>query len=281
MYMHTIGVRQLDEPGLPAYAYVMRILITGSSKGLGRATATELAHRGHHVISTARKLEALADLDVAQRLALDVTDDASVRAAVAAAGQIDALINNAGEIVIAPLESVPFEEVKRLYDINVFGTLRMIQAVAPQMRERGAGTIANISSVVGHMSLPLTGIYCSTKWAIEALSETLRVEIGHFGVRVILVEPGQIGTGALDNPPRYFTANDPYLPLATGQTQKPREQMTPPAEIARVVADAIEAKTEQFRWPAGADAIAMIGARKKLGDAEFEAEMKKYRGVTW
>src|SRR3989442_111624 len=110
-----------------------RILITGCSKGLGRATALELARRGHEVIATARKLETLADLPVAARVALGVTSDASVRLAVEQAGPVDVLVNNAGEIAVAPLESIPFEEIRRIYEINVFGALRMIQAFVPAM----------------------------------------------------------------------------------------------------------------------------------------------------
>ena len=257
----------------------MRILITGSSKGLGRATALALAERGHHVIATARTASTLADLPVAQRLTLDVTSDSSVREAIAAAGPIDVVINNAAEIFVAPLESAPLAEVQRLYDINVFGTLRVIQAVAPQMRERKAGTIVNISSVVAHASLPLTGVYCSTKWAIEALSESLRFELGHFGVRVVVVEPGQIGTGALDAPQAFFGPNDPYLPLAAAGKKTTREEMTTPAEIARTIVEAVESPGDKFRWPAGADAVAVINARKQQDDAAFEQTVRAYRGL--
>jgi NAD(P)-dependent dehydrogenase (short-subunit alcohol dehydrogenase family) len=258
-----------------------RILITGCSKGLGRATALELARRGHEVIATARKLGTLADLPVAARVALDVTSDASVRLAVEQAGPVDVLVNNAGEIAVAPLESIPFEEIRRIYEINVFGTLRMIQALAPAMRTRGSGTIANISSVVGRVALPLTGIYCSTKWAIEALSESLRIELGHFGVRVIVVEPGQIGTGALDAPRSYFGENDPYAPLAVQRKSPPREQMTSPETIAHAIADAIESPTNQFRWPAGADAEKLLAARAKLDDNAFDAALRSAMRLDW
>ena len=107
-----------------------RILITGCSKGLGRATAIELARRGHEVIATARNPETLVDLPAAARLALDVTDAESVRGVAEAAGTVDVLVDNAAEIAIGPLESIPFAEVRRLYEIHVFGTLRMIQAFA-------------------------------------------------------------------------------------------------------------------------------------------------------
>ncbi|QSQ23505.1 SDR family oxidoreductase [Pyxidicoccus parkwayensis] len=258
-----------------------RILITGSSKGLGRATALELARRGHEVIATARKVETLADLPVAQRLELDVTNDASVQRAVKQAGRVDVLINNAAEIVVAPLESTPFEEVRHLYETNVFGALRMIQGFTPAMRERGSGTVVNISSVVGRVSLPLTGIYSSTKWALEALSEALRLELGHFGVRVVVVEPGQIGTGALDAPRAYFGKNDPYLPLRESRRFGPREEMTPPETIARIIADAVEAPEQRFRWPAGPDAEALLAARAKLDDPAFDTALRSAIKLQW
>jgi NADP-dependent 3-hydroxy acid dehydrogenase YdfG len=139
-----------------------KILVTGSGKGIGRAITIELARRGHEVVATARRPDTLQDLAVAQRVALDVTDDASVRRAREEVGPLDVLVNNAGDIAVAPVESTPFEEIRNLYELNVFGTLRMVQAFAPAMRERGSGTIINMSSVVGRVALPLTGVYSST-----------------------------------------------------------------------------------------------------------------------
>lgn len=258
-----------------------RILITGASKGLGRATAIELARRGHEVIATARKVETLADLPVAARLALDVTDDASVRKAVEEAGRVDVLVNNAAEIALGPIESIPLEEVRRLYEINVFGALRMMQAVVPAMRERRSGTVVNISSIVAKVGFPLNGAYSSTKWALESLSESLRVEVGHFGVRVVLVEPGAIGTGALDAPRAHFAADDPYLALAASRKFRPREELTSPEVIARVVADAAESPERQFRWPAGDDAVNLLAQRAKLDDQAFDKVLRTATKLDW
>ena len=119
----------------------MRVLITGCSTGFGRASAIELTKRGHEVVATARRPETLADLDVADRLRLDVDDDASVTAAVASAGDVDALVNNAGFGIQAPVELVPIGEVRRMLETNVLGALRTIQAVLPGMRDRGGGTL--------------------------------------------------------------------------------------------------------------------------------------------
>jgi NAD(P)-dependent dehydrogenase (short-subunit alcohol dehydrogenase family) len=248
------------------------VLITGASKGLGRATARELSKRGHHVIATARNLDALADLDVAKRLQLDVTEAASVERARQDAGHVDVLINNAAEIFEASLETSPFEEVRKLYEINVFGTLRTTQAFVPAMRERRAGTVVNLSSVVGRVGFPIVGVYSSTKWAIEGLSESLRIELARFGVNVVLIEPGMIGTGALDAPRSYLTKDDPYLPIVR---QRPaRDKMTSPDAVAKVIADAVENPQQKFRWVVGADAQGLLETRAKLDDAAFHTFLR-------
>jgi NAD(P)-dependent dehydrogenase (short-subunit alcohol dehydrogenase family) len=257
-----------------------RVLITGCSKGIGRATAIELARRGHEVVATARRAETLADLPVAVRLALDVTDDASVKRAADAAGAIDVLVNNAAEIALGPLESLPLGEARRLFDINLFGALRTVQAFAPAMRARGKGTIVNVSSMVGRMGFPLTGAYVATKWALEGLSESLRFELGHFGVHVVLVEPGAISSGALDAPRSYFASDDPYLPLA-GQLKFDPSRMTAPEAVARAISDASERPERQFRWVIGPDAEALLGARAKQDDASFEETFRDGLGLKW
>jgi NAD(P)-dependent dehydrogenase (short-subunit alcohol dehydrogenase family) len=176
------------------------VLITGCSTGIGRATAERLARNGHVVYATARRLESIADLAQhgCKLLALDVCDEASMQAAVAAVerdhGAVGVLINNAGYGSEGPVEEVPMSEVRRQFETNVFGLLRLTQLVLPGMRRQGWGKVVNLSSMGGRMTLPGGGVYHATKYAIEALSDALRFEVRGFGVDVIVIEPGAIKT---------------------------------------------------------------------------------------
>lgn len=171
------------------------VLITGANRGIGRAIATEFARRGHRVVATARDPRTLTDLDVSQRLAFDVTDDASVATAVAAAGDIDIVIANAGVIFYAAVEATPLPELQRLLNLNTVGAVRVAQAVLPQMRTRGAGKLMFMSSVLGRVVRPPSAAYAATKWALEALVEALAIEVAPFGVRAALLEPGAVSSG--------------------------------------------------------------------------------------
>ncbi len=176
------------------------VLITGCSSGIGRATALRLAAGGWSVWATARRPEAIADLADAgcRTLALDVTDEASMEAAVAqvrdAAGAVGVLVNNAGYSQSGAVESVPLEAARRQFDTNVFGLARLTQLVLPGMREQRWGKVVNIGSMGGRLTFPGGGWYHATKYALEALSDALRFEVRGFGVDVILVEPGLITT---------------------------------------------------------------------------------------
>jgi len=166
--------------------------VTGCSSGIGRATALELTARGYEVVATARRYESIADLAVARALTLDVDSDESVAAAQAAVGPVDVLVNNAGFGIDGPVEEVPLVEVRRAFETNFFGAARMIQAFVPSMRERGSGTIVNVTSVAGIVGGPLAGFYSATKFALEALSESLHLEVGHFGVKVLVSSPAPL-----------------------------------------------------------------------------------------
>jgi NADP-dependent 3-hydroxy acid dehydrogenase YdfG len=162
--------------------FMSSVLITGASKGIGRATAAEFASRGYRVIATARDPRALEGLDVAERLRLDVTDQASVDEAVAAAGEVDVLVSNAGVIFLGAVEASPVSEIERLFAQNTSGAIRVAQAVLPQMRERKHGRLLFVSSLLGRHVLTGNAAYAASKWALEALVEALAIEAAPFGV---------------------------------------------------------------------------------------------------
>ncbi len=174
------------------------VLITGCSTGIGRDLAIRLTEAGYTVAATARRVDTLADLSVGLKLPLDVTSTESVEQAVAETlrqfGRIDGLVNNAGFGLRGVVEEVPEDSVQKIYDVNVFGVLRMVRAVAPIMRAQGFGRIINISSIAGRVVTPVNGIYSSTKFALEAVSDALRWELQPFGIKVIVIEPGPIRT---------------------------------------------------------------------------------------
>jgi NAD(P)-dependent dehydrogenase (short-subunit alcohol dehydrogenase family) len=262
-----------------------RVLVTGCSSGFGRATAIELAKRGFEVVATARRPETLDDLDVAQRLALDVTSDEGVAAAVAAAGPLDVLVNNAGIDVSGPIERVPLAEAKRVFETNLWGAVRLMQAVAPGMRERGSGTIVNVSSVAGRVSAPLLGFYSASKHALGAVSEAAALELGHFGVRVLLVEPGEFATNIQQVSPHLGVDEPPYDELDRIWSEA-RGRITPdplpgPEPVAALIADAIESDDPKVHWPVGEDAELVVGTREALDYESFVATMRQTLGIDW
>jgi len=244
------------------------VLITGASRGIGRATAAEFARRGHRVIATARDPGSLAGLDVSERLALDVTDPASVAAAARAAGQVDVLVSNAGAIFYAAVEATPPGKLAELFSLNTVGALRVAQAVLPGMRERGHGRLLFMSSVVGRIVLPPGAAYQATKWALEALVESLAIEVAPFGLQAALLEPGAVSSGALDNVTRYSLPDDPYRELGRvpDRGSDTRAQMMTPQEVAVVVADAAESPWLPLRIPVGDTARAILAARREAPD---------------
>jgi NADP-dependent 3-hydroxy acid dehydrogenase YdfG len=236
------------------------ILITGASKGIGRATAVELARRGHRVIATARDPRALDGLDVDQRLRLDVTDQASVDAAVAKAGEIDVLVSNAGVIFRAAVEASPAAEIERLYALNTVGAVRVTQAVLPQMRERKKGRLVFVSSVGGRTVFPGNAAYAATKWALEAFAEALAMELADFGIDVTLAEPGPVSSGALDDPAAYRLPDYPYAFLFA-RGGRLAATMISPEEVATALADLTERPAVPLRVPVGSTAEKVLAAR--------------------
>jgi len=265
----------------------MRVLITGCSSGIGRAAAVELTKRGFDVIATARKPETLEDLDVAEKLRLDVNDDASIGEVQKNAGQVDVLVNNAGFGVGGPIESVPVAEIRRLFETNVFGCIRMIQAFVPQMRERGSGVVVNVSSIAGLVSSPLGGYYSASKHALEAISEALHYEVGHFGIKVRVVEPGGFETNIQENSVVHGVDGPPYDELATiweasqGRLQGTDGERPGPEVVAQTIADAVEGKEDKLRWLVGDDANLVMQVRSSMNDEEFEATMRQTLELDW
>ena len=177
--------------------------ITGASRGLGRVWADAALKRGDRVAATARSLESIADLQEryganALTLELDVTRPEQVKEAVSQAhahfGRLDVILNNAGYPLIGTIEEASADDVRALYETNIFGTLSVIQATLPLLRKQGGGHILGVSSTLGHVAMPIIGYYCSSKWAFEAIHESLAIEVKPFGIKVTIVEPGAYAT---------------------------------------------------------------------------------------
>lgn len=272
-------------------------LITGSSSGIGRVTAELLAEKGYRVIATMRspeKGQELAQLAAAQGwdlkiLPLDVRDDASVQAAIREAGEVDVLVNNAGMEVWGALEEVKLSDLIDQLDTNLYGAFRCMNAVLPQMRKRGRGIIVNVSSVAGRVAAPLNGAYAASKFALEALSESLHYELGHFGVRVHIIEPGNIDTPFPEKRRLVGAAagdeSSPYRELVTQWEEAssrllPGGQRSPARAVAEAILEAIE-KGDKLRYPVGPDAQMVFTVRKQMDDETFESAMRQQLGLNW
>jgi NAD(P)-dependent dehydrogenase (short-subunit alcohol dehydrogenase family) len=229
----------------------MRILVTGAASGVGRATAALLQVRGHDVIASARNRSALDDLEVSDRLSLDVTDAASVDEVRRKLGWLDALVNNAAISFRGPIEHVEMQHVEQMFETNVFGPVRLIQAFVPAMRSRRSGVVVNISSVAGHVAQPLSGFYAATKHALEAISEALYVELAHFGVRVVVIEPGFIAPGMKDQAPAGEIGAYDELDVQLAEVARKMQGGARPGPelVAGAIADAIEDDVGPLRRP--------------------------------
>ena len=262
----------------------MRVLITGAARAIGKATAIELRDRGHEVVATARDTSLLDDLDRVEALELDVRSDESVRRAIDAAGELDAVVNNAALSVSGPLEGYPVDTFAATLDTNVTGVLRVVQAVLPAWRERGSGVIVNISSVQGQVSTPMEGAYAASKYALEALSETMHYELRHFGIRTVIIQPGYIAPGMKHpvehkGPEAYDELRRQWF--GTSEKLTGDDGRTPTDVAADRIADAVEDPASPLRVPVGADAEMTLAVRRRLDDAAFEAAMRTQLDLTW
>jgi short-subunit dehydrogenase len=243
------------------------ILITGATQGIGRHAALALTARGHRVIASGRSREALETLKLQERsidtVQLDVTDVASVADATREVDRltdgrgIDVLVNNAGYGVVGPLAEIEGARLREQFEVNVFGLMSVTRAFLPKMMARGSGRILNVSSVSGRMSMPLFGAYHASKWAIETMSDSLRMELRPFGVHVILIEPGTIRTEFVDRSKREASAvetpGSPYAPIYA-RLDKVAEQLMAqavgPEVISRAMIRAVEARRPRPRYVA-------------------------------
>ena len=253
-----------------------RIFITGASSGFGKGTATELAKRGHTVFATMRGVEGknaevareFRDLASSEGLALhvlnlDVTDDASVEQAVTQAvteaGGLDVLVNNAGIGVMGIQETVTPEQARQLFDVNVLGVLRVNRAVLPHMREQGRGLIIYLSSAVGRLVMPFSGLYAASKFALEALAEAASYELNPLGIDSLIIQPGAYGTDFGSNVMMGADSKrvETYGPVKDMQnsflTSMSQGQPGDPQEVVSLIAKAVEEGVLALRQPIGGD----------------------------
>jgi NAD(P)-dependent dehydrogenase (short-subunit alcohol dehydrogenase family) len=267
------------------------VLITGCSSGIGYATAERLAADGWKVYATARKPETLSGLKEkgCETLALDVTDEASMSTAVdtviAAEGAVGVLINNAGYSQSGAVESVPIDQIRRQFETNVFGLIRMCQLVLPGMRQQRWGKIVNLGSMGGRLTFPGGGLYHATKYAVEAISDALRFEVRGFGVDVILIEPGlivtkfgevakaSVGESAGDGPYEHF--NRKVAELSEEAYKGPMAKLgAGPEAVANTIAGALKSARPKARYAVTPSAHLLINQRRITPDRVWDLMMR-------
>jgi short-subunit dehydrogenase len=233
-----------------------RVLVTGASAGIGKAIALLLKNEGYEVIGTSRDPEKINNKIPGVRYeALDLQDPESIRACIAEIGAIDILINNAGQSQIGPLEEVPMEKIRALFEVNCFGIMQLTKGILPGMRERRSGIIINVSSMSGVFGVAYTPVYCGTKFALEGMTRALRQEMYPFGVKVVLLQPGYISTG-LEQDPNYRTDSEYYPFLKIFKKIRDHHITTGAAaeEVARKVLYIIRKRNPKPAYPVGGDA---------------------------
>jgi NAD(P)-dependent dehydrogenase (short-subunit alcohol dehydrogenase family) len=284
------------------------VLITGCSSGIGRAAALSLHEAGLAVYATARRVDSMADLASRgiQTLALDVTDEASMTSAVtaveASAGPLRALVNNAGYGLYGPVEQLPMEEIRRQFETNFFGLVRLIQLVLPGMRRRGRGRILNVSSMGGRITLPGGAFYHASKYAVEGLSDALRMEVAQFGIDVVLIEPGPVKTpwndvaaaslasassSVSDVEASGEPSEDPYAAYkaAVGasfgmtQTGVVGRLVSTPEDIAKVITQAVVARRPRARYLINPVAKSLVAANRLLPARAYDAVLRRGYGL--
>lgn len=269
-------------------------LVTGASSGIGESTVLKLKELGCTVYGAARRVDRMQHLSKSdiRILAMDVTDDASMQAGIdkiiAEVGRIDILVNNAGYGSYGAVEDVPMEEARAQFDVNVFGAVRLIQIALPHMRAQRSGTIVNITSMGGRIHTPLGAWYHGTKFALEAISDCLRMEVQPFGIDVVVIEPGGIKTewaGIAADKLRQISGHGPYAVQANAMAQSmigeaSVKRQSPPQIIADTIAKAVTAPKPKTRYAIGFGAKPMIFMRGILSDRAFDGMMRAATGIS-
>jgi NAD(P)-dependent dehydrogenase (short-subunit alcohol dehydrogenase family) len=274
------------------------ILITGCTSGIGRHAALHLAARGHRVFATGRNEKALAALKAEapenlETLVLDVTSDESIAAAkqqvdARTGGRgIDVLVNNAGYGLLGPTEMISDREMRAQYDTNVFGLMAVTRAFLPSMHAKGAGRIINVSSIGGLITLPFFGVYNSTKYAVESLSDGLRLELAPFGIHVSLVEPGVIDTGFTDRSmqeiARFRSPDSRYAPVLARADEMRKvsdRSAVGPACISRAIERAATDRRPRARYLAPFRAVLMMAFVRRMPTRWADWVMRMAVGLT-
>lgn len=262
------------------------VLITGASSGIGRACALHLAERGFRVYGTSRNPP--AETEPVEMLQVDVTDDLSVQRGIdkitAREGRIDIVVNNAGIAIAGPLESTSTQEAQRQLDVNLFGAFRVSRAVLPGMRRQGGGYIVNIGSIGGVIAIPYQPLYSASKFALEGLSESLRLEVRPFGIRVVIIEPGDTRTPITQN--RTVTADAEThgvyrsFPTALKRTAFDEQNGPGPESVARLLHRIVNTPEPRLRYTVGPVAQrAAVWLKRLLPYAVLEFGMRRYYGL--
>ena len=259
------------------------VIVTGASAGIGKATALQLIKEGHSVYGVARRAEKMNELVSAggKALAIDITKHdlvhTEIQKIIKTEGRIDVLVNNAGYAVYGAIEEVSYEQAKQQLEVNLFGLAEATKAVLPQMRKQGSGTIVNVSSIGGKVYGPLAAWYHASKFGLEGWSDTLRLEVSQFGIKVVVIEPGVIKTEFTEAMDHKLTqdSSSPYkefeqiIVKMIKNTSKPG-QYSEPTVIADTISKAIKAKNPKTRYAAGKMARQTLLARKMLSDKAFD-----------
>jgi NAD(P)-dependent dehydrogenase (short-subunit alcohol dehydrogenase family) len=263
-------------------------LVTGASSGIGEATARKLMAEGYKVYAGARRVERMEGLRQAGAvpLALDVTVENSMAEAIdairSAYGRLDVLVNNAGYGSYGALEDVPMEEARRQFEVNVFGLARLTQLALPMMRAQGSGAVVNITSIGGKMHEPLGSWYHATKFAVEGLSDCLRMELEPFGIHVIIIEPGAIKTewgGIAREGMLQYSGGTAYDAQAQAHARMfegadKSSMASPPEVVANTIARALRARRPHTRYATGGGARTILALRRCLSDRGFDWMMR-------